>query len=291
MLFRSTFHATILTLYPEMFPGPLGVSLAGRALGEGAWACETVQIRDFAEDRHRTVDDTPAGGGAGMVLKVDVLARAIDHARAAHPEAPVLAMTPRGKPLSQVRVRELAAADPVLSSLVEPLLPIIAVMTHEADRLRQQTTHCLPQNLLLHAPGLRRQREQLERRGGEAVAQHGAAVADAGETLQMALIRAHPQLAGKAAIRGELTESSTNEQRGAGLDQCSPEEFAEITQLNADYDARFGFPFILAVKGHTRSSILANMRARIGHDRDAEITEALKQIERIARFRLEALLS
>ena len=104
-----TFHATILTLYPEMFPGPLGVSLAGRALGEGAWACETVQIRDFAEDRHRTVDDTPAGGGAGMVLKVDVLARAIDHARAAHPEAPVLAMTPRGKPLSQVRVRELAA--------------------------------------------------------------------------------------------------------------------------------------------------------------------------------------
>ena len=118
-----------------------------------------------------------------------------------------------------------------------------------------------------------------------------AAVADAGETLQMALIRAHPQLAGKAAIRGELTESSTNEQRGAGLDQCSPEEFAEITQLNADYDARFGFPFILAVKGHTRSSILANMRARLGHDRDAEIAEALKQIERIARFRLEALLS
>ncbi len=118
-----------------------------------------------------------------------------------------------------------------------------------------------------------------------------AAVADAGETLQMALIRAHPQLAGKAAIRGELTASSTSEQRGAGLDQCSPEEFAEITQLNADYDVRFGFPFILAVKGHTRSSILANMRARLGHDRDAEIAEALKQIERIARFRLEALLS
>jgi 2-oxo-4-hydroxy-4-carboxy-5-ureidoimidazoline decarboxylase len=117
------------------------------------------------------------------------------------------------------------------------------------------------------------------------------AVAGAGEALQMALIRAHPQLAGKAAIRGELTESSTNEQRGAGLDQCTPEEFAEITRLNADYDGRFGFPFILAVKGHTRSSILANMRARIGHDRDAEVAEALKQIERIARFRLEALLS
>ena len=67
-----TFHATVLTLYPEMFPGPLGVSLAGRALGEGVWSLETVQIRDFAADRHRTVDDTPAGGGAGMVLMASV---------------------------------------------------------------------------------------------------------------------------------------------------------------------------------------------------------------------------
>jgi tRNA (guanine37-N1)-methyltransferase len=76
-----TFQAAVLTLYPEMFPGPLGVSLAGRALGEGKWSLDAVQIRDFANDKHRTVDDTPAGGGAGMVLKVDVLARAIDHAR------------------------------------------------------------------------------------------------------------------------------------------------------------------------------------------------------------------
>jgi tRNA (guanine37-N1)-methyltransferase len=104
-----TFHATILTLYPEMFPGPLGVSLAGRAREEGIWALDTVQIRDFAIDRHKTVDDTPAGGGAGMVLRVDVLAAAIDHARTLNPAAPVLAMTPRGKPLSQARVRELAA--------------------------------------------------------------------------------------------------------------------------------------------------------------------------------------
>jgi tRNA (guanine37-N1)-methyltransferase len=104
-----TFAATVLTLYPEMFPGPLGVSLAGRALEEGAWSLETVQIRDFATDKHRTVDDTPAGGGAGMVLKVDVLAAAIDHARALHPECPVLAMTPRGKPITQARIRELAA--------------------------------------------------------------------------------------------------------------------------------------------------------------------------------------
>jgi tRNA (guanine37-N1)-methyltransferase len=104
-----TFAATLLTLYPEMFPGPLGASLAGRALAEGAWSLETVQIRDFARDRHHTVDDTPAGGGAGMVLKVDVLAAAVDHALGAHPDCPVLAMTPRGKPLTQARVRELAA--------------------------------------------------------------------------------------------------------------------------------------------------------------------------------------
>ena len=104
-----SFAATILTLYPEMFPGPLGISLAGRALESGAWSLSTVQIRDFATDKHRTVDDTPAGGGAGMVLKVDVLAAAIDHARGLNPGAPVLAMTPRGRPLTQARVRELAA--------------------------------------------------------------------------------------------------------------------------------------------------------------------------------------
>ena len=103
-----TFRASVLTLYPEMFPGALGLSLAGRALGEGKWALDTVQIRDFAIDKHRTVDDTPAGGGAGMVLRVDVLAAAVDHAVAAHPGCPVIAMTPRGRPLTQARVRELA---------------------------------------------------------------------------------------------------------------------------------------------------------------------------------------
>ncbi|MBU0556354.1 MAG: tRNA (guanosine(37)-N1)-methyltransferase TrmD [Alphaproteobacteria bacterium] len=103
-----TFTAQILTLYPEMFPGPLGVSLAGRALGEGVWACEPIQIRDFATDKHKSVDDTPAGGGAGMVLRADVLARAVDHALEAHPDLPVLAMTPRGKPITQARVRTLA---------------------------------------------------------------------------------------------------------------------------------------------------------------------------------------
>ena len=103
-----TFAATILTLYPEMFPGPLGISLAGKALERGDWTCETVQIRDFTTDRHRTVDDTPAGGGAGMVLKADVLGAAVDHAKSLHPGAPILAMTPRGRPISQDRIRELA---------------------------------------------------------------------------------------------------------------------------------------------------------------------------------------
>ncbi|WP_047805849.1 tRNA (guanosine(37)-N1)-methyltransferase TrmD [Pelagerythrobacter marensis] len=101
-----TFAATILTLYPEMFPGPLGVSLAGRALERGDWTCDAVQIRDFANDRHRTVDDTPAGGGAGMVLKADVLAAALDSVPAGRP---VLAMTPRGRPITQARIRALSA--------------------------------------------------------------------------------------------------------------------------------------------------------------------------------------
>ncbi|KEO91682.1 tRNA (guanine-N1)-methyltransferase [Erythrobacter longus] len=137
-----TFAATILTLYPEMFPGPLGASLAGKALERGDWSLETVNPRDFTTDKHRTVDDTPAGGGAGMVLKADVMARALDsilpgpgrgtaseargggelsegrdlplHQTASGPpphageDVPVLAMTPRGKPITQTRIRELA---------------------------------------------------------------------------------------------------------------------------------------------------------------------------------------
>lgn len=100
-----TWRATVLTLYPDMFPGPLGHSLAGRALADGRWLLNTVQIRDFATDKHRTVDDTPAGGGAGMVLKPDVVASALDSVAS---DAPVLAMTPRGRPLDQARVRRLA---------------------------------------------------------------------------------------------------------------------------------------------------------------------------------------
>ena len=103
-----TFAAKIITLYPEMFPGPLGVSLAGRALEEGKWSCTPIQLRDFATDKHRTVDDTPAGGGAGMVLKADVLARAVDFAAGDREPLPILAMTPRGTPISQARIREIA---------------------------------------------------------------------------------------------------------------------------------------------------------------------------------------
>jgi tRNA (guanine37-N1)-methyltransferase len=102
------YHATILTLCPDMFPGPLGQSLAGRALAEGVWSLETVQIRDFATDRHRSVDDTPAGGGAGMVMRADVLASAVDHVLERRPDCPMLVMSPRGRPLDQAMVRELS---------------------------------------------------------------------------------------------------------------------------------------------------------------------------------------
>ena len=109
-------RATVLTLFPEMFPGPLGVSLAGKALASGLWALEARDIRDSATDRHRSVDDTPAGGGPGMVLRADVLAAAIDAADSAPDrqkdrpkDRPRLLMSPRGRPLTQSRVAELAA--------------------------------------------------------------------------------------------------------------------------------------------------------------------------------------
>ncbi len=107
-----TFRATILTLYPEMFPGHLAFSLSGKAMERGDWALDTVQIRDFASDKHRTVDDTPAGGGAGMVLKPDILATAIDSVAA--DTRPRLLMSPRGKPLTQKRVRQLADGEGVV---------------------------------------------------------------------------------------------------------------------------------------------------------------------------------
>src|SRR5207247_6196641 len=103
----TTCRATVLTLFPEMFPGPLGVSLAGKALTSGLWRLEARDIRDSATDRHRSVDDTPAGGGPGMVLRADVLAAAIDAADAGQ-NRPRLLMSPRGRPLTQSQVKQLA---------------------------------------------------------------------------------------------------------------------------------------------------------------------------------------
>ncbi len=104
-----SFSASVITLFPELFPGPLGASVIGRGMADGLWTLETTQLRDFATDRHRTVDDTPSGGGAGMVLKPDILARAIDAVSPEGDSRPRLLMSPRGKPLTQARVRALAA--------------------------------------------------------------------------------------------------------------------------------------------------------------------------------------
>jgi tRNA (guanine37-N1)-methyltransferase len=108
----SAWTARVLTIFPEMFPGPLAHSLAGKARADGVWSLETVDIRDFASDKHRTVDDTPFGGGPGMVMRADVLDAAL--AANAVQGAPTIYFTPRGKPLTQQRVRELAAQKTVV---------------------------------------------------------------------------------------------------------------------------------------------------------------------------------
>lgn len=110
----TTFAATVLTLFPELFPGPLGASLVGRGLADGLWSLEARSIRDSATDRHRTVDDTPSGGGAGMVLRADVLAAAIDAASPPGDDRPRLLMSPRGVPMSQALAREFAAGPGVV---------------------------------------------------------------------------------------------------------------------------------------------------------------------------------
>ncbi|MDU8944803.1 tRNA (guanosine(37)-N1)-methyltransferase TrmD [Ovoidimarina sediminis] len=110
---KGAWEARIITLFPEAFPGPLGLSLTGKALDQGIWRLGTVDLRQFGEGKHRQVDDTPAGGGAGMVIRPDILGRAIDHAsRGARPDRdawPLIYLSPRGAPLTQARVRRLAA--------------------------------------------------------------------------------------------------------------------------------------------------------------------------------------
>jgi 2-oxo-4-hydroxy-4-carboxy-5-ureidoimidazoline decarboxylase len=115
-------------------------------------------------------------------------------------------------------------------------------------------------------------------------------VEQSGRDAQLKLIRAHPELAGKAALRGELTAESTREQQGAGLDACSAEEFERLHALNDAYNKKFNFPFIVAVRGHTRDSILALMEQRLQNDGEAEMQEALQQIYRIALLRLQAVI-
>ena len=110
----SIWRASVLTLFADMFPGPLGMSLAGRALQEEKWRLDVTDIRDFAGDKHRSVDDTPAGGGPGMVMRADVLARAIDHVSPHGEQRPRIYLSPRGAPLTQARVRSLAAGPGVM---------------------------------------------------------------------------------------------------------------------------------------------------------------------------------
>lgn len=117
------------------------------------------------------------------------------------------------------------------------------------------------------------------------------AVDAAGQEAQLKLVRAHPELAGKAAVRGELTAESTREQAGAGLDQCTPEEFQRLQSLNASYNQKFGFPFILAVRGYDRHGIIDAFARRLDNPPDVELQTCINQIHRIAQFRLNDLVS
>lgn len=117
-----------------------------------------------------------------------------------------------------------------------------------------------------------------------------AVVEEAGEERQLALLRAHPELAGRAAVQGEMTEHSMQEQGGSGLLNCSPAELARLQELNQAYNEKFGFPFIIAVRGLDRAAIIAAFERRLENDRQAEMSEALRQIARITRMRIEGLV-
>jgi 2-oxo-4-hydroxy-4-carboxy-5-ureidoimidazoline decarboxylase len=117
-----------------------------------------------------------------------------------------------------------------------------------------------------------------------------AQVAGAGEDAQLALLCAHPELAGKAALAGRLTDDSAREQDAAGLRQCNPAEYAALQRMNHAYRERFGFPFIVAVRGLDRTSVLTRLELRLGNERPVEFAEALRQVERIAALRLEAMI-
>ena len=116
-------------------------------------------------------------------------------------------------------------------------------------------------------------------------------VSNAGEAQQIKLVRSHPELAGRAVVRGEMTAASTREQGGAGLAQLTPEEFARLQDLNKRYSEKFGFPFVMAVRGYDRQAIIDALATRLNNDRDTELRTSLEQIDRIAGFRLNDLIS
>jgi 2-oxo-4-hydroxy-4-carboxy-5-ureidoimidazoline decarboxylase len=118
-----------------------------------------------------------------------------------------------------------------------------------------------------------------------------AAIESSGQDTQLRLIRAHPELAGKAAVRGEMTDESNREQKGAGLDQCTAEEFASIQSLNAQYQDKFKHPFIVAVRGHTRQSVIALITLRLKNSAEEEQAECLRQIFKIGALRLADLVA
>ena len=168
----------------------------------------------------------------------------------------------------------------------------IPLQADELERLDRERFVGLFGGVFEHAPWIAAQAFELGPfRSLEAL--HGAMVEVLYETpreRQLALICAHPDLAGRAAMRGQLTAASSVEQTSAGLDQCTPAEFARFQELNRQYREKFGFPFILAVKGRTRAEILAAFECRLGQSPKAEFEEALRQIARIARLRLDDLV-
>lgn len=163
----------------------------------------------------------------------------------------------------------------------------------EANAMDEEALVAALGGVFEHSPWVAR-RACAARPFASVAALHGAMVAAvdrASEAEKLALLRAHPELAGRAAIRGEVTADSAREQAGAGLAQCSPEELARIATLNARYRARFGFPFILAVKGYDRAGILAEFERRVDGDRATEFAECLAQVGKIARLRLDAMFA
>jgi 2-oxo-4-hydroxy-4-carboxy-5-ureidoimidazoline decarboxylase len=160
------------------------------------------------------------------------------------------------------------------------------------NALSEEAFTALLGGIFEHSPWIA-ERAARRRPFADRAALHAAMVAEieaAGEAAQLALIRAHPELAGKAAMRKELTDQSNREQAGAGLTDCSPEEYAALIKLNGDYNAKFGFPFILAVKGYDRAGIIAEFSHRLGSEPGAEKRECLRQIYKIGAFRLADLI-